>query len=410
MGFIPLAFATLTPMPQANDLILSDATIVLRSDRTVSSGTLVCKDGRISSVSEGSNPQGTSLKGKFIYPGFIDAFVSKGVKGPTASSDTGKPNQNISAPPSLWIGNRKGIFPEFKAADNLDFTPSTTDLKNGFVLGNLTFNSASMKGVSAAVLYTDPKSTKRVVNPKVSSGMSFRQGSGAGYPSNILGQIALMRQVLSDAQSVKDGAKLYDGETKPFWMASLEALQPVVKKEIPVFFEANIDREIERAFRLQEEFGFQWALVGARDAYKFSKQIAASKIPIVLTLDWNSEPNTESSPTDPTPVDFKKQRLETWKQQVSTAKTLADLGIEFSFTASSSGESFWKNAKKSGLSEAQVLNALTINPAKLLGIESQFGTLEAGKSATFVVASGPLLDESTVVEQVWIEGIKVFPK
>jgi hypothetical protein len=410
MGFFPLAIALHQPRVQANELIISDATIILRSDRTVSIGTMVCKDGKIVSVSEGSNGNGTSLKGKYIYPGFLDPFVAKGVKAPPASPDTGKPNQNISAPPSLWIGNRKGIFPEWKAAESLDFTPSSTDYKNGFVLGNLTFNSASMKGISAAVLYSDPKSANRVINPKVSSGMSFRQGSGSGYPSNILGQIALLRQVLSDAQSIKDGSKLYDGETKPYWMNSLDALQPVVKKELPVFFEANIDREIERAFRLQEEYGFRWVIVGARDAYRFGEKILATKTPVVLSLDWLSEPNTESSATDPTPVEFKRQRLETWKKQVAAAKTLADLGVTFSLSAGSSGESFWKNARKTGLTEPQVIDALTINPARLLGVESQFGTIEAGKSATFVVTSGPLLDEATVIEQVWIEGTKVYPK
>ena len=89
---------------------------------------------------------------------------------------------------------------------------------------------------------------------------------------------------------------------------------------------------------------------------------------------------------------------------------LADLGIDLAFTSGSSGSEFWTNVRKSGLTEVQVLRGLTTIPAKLLGVEAELGSIESGKRASIVIASGPLLDAETKIEQVWVSGKQMFPK
>ena len=393
--------------------VFTDATVVLREGKTISNGMVVIQGEKIISVSEsGTVPTDAkviSLKGKTIYPGFIDGYVGKGVKSPPAPSEAGKPNNTIAAPSSLWVGNRKGIAPEWKASENLDFSPDSSDLKNGFTAGYLSYGSGGMKGIGAVVAYSDSKVAGRILNKELGCGMSFKSGSGTGYPSNILGQIALLRQVLADAKSVADGGKLFEGD-RPSWMNSLDSLQPVIKKEQPVFFEANLEREIERAYRLQSEFGFKMVLVGGRDAYKWSALVGQSKTPVILNMDLPSEPSMTISPTDTTPQEFKVQRYELWQAQMTTPKMLADLGIDLAFTSGSSGSEFWTNVRRSGLTEVQVLRGLTTIPAKLLGVEAELGSIESGKRASIVIASGPLLDAETKIEQVWVSGKQMFPK
>jgi imidazolonepropionase-like amidohydrolase len=379
--------------------------------------TVSVEGGRIVAVDAGeSEPVGFKIvkgQGKFLYPGFIDAHIARGVKAPPAAPETGKPNQSIMAPASLWIGNRKGITPEWNAGENLDFTPEKSYYEAGITTGNMIPSAGALRGTGACIQLLPASVNDRVLTKTTHASMTFRIGSGTGYPSNVLGNIALMRQVLWDAKSFAEGAELYpSGEKEPFWMASLKALQPVMKRERTVLFEANIDREIERAFRLKDEFGFDLAIAGGRDAYKHVELLKSSKTPVVMSADMGFEPSlTANNKDDLTPQEVRQERHDKWKAQIEGTKMLVDAGVALAFTAGTSTNDFIKNLRllvKNGLSTKQVLDAVTMTPANLLGVSSSLGSVEKGKLANLVLVSGDLFIEGSKIERVWVDGRPVL--
>ena len=98
-----------------------------------------------------------------------------------------------------------------------------------------------------------------------------------------------------------------------------------------------------------------------------------------------------------------------WELAPTNLAALEKNGINFAITASGlkKAADFLPNLRKAienGLSETTALKALTITPAQLLKVEDQVGSLKKGMLANFIVTSGKLFDEKTVIHQNWIQG------
>ncbi len=404
---------------QSTDFAITGAKVVVGDGQILDGATVVVKNGKIDSVSTSAAPAGLTVidgKGKFLYPGFIDSYSTRLTKSAPEPKTEGKPDLNLSAPPYMWIGNRKGIFSDFGAAENLDFDKDTSSYENGITTALLAPNKGCVRGSCAIVNLLPAADKARVLNNQYGFGLGFRNGGGEGYPSNILGVLALMRQVLADAKSLTEGVELTKEKTKPSWMKSLEDLAPLVTGKRPGIFEANIDREIERSFRFGTEFGFPVMIAGGRDAYKMSAQLLANKSSVLYSVDGFFEPSVDPDKStielaDQTPVEFKKERHDKWAEQVAGAGVLAKSGVKFALTSGSSPGQFLDNVRnliKHGLDKDAALKAMTSNAATILGVSDSLGTIEMGKQANLVLMSGDFADSATKVERVWITGKAVL--
>lgn len=418
-----LAFAGLliTPLAlaQSADFAITGAKVVVGNGSVMDGATVVIKNGKIESVSMNPAPSGMTAidgKGKFLYPGFIDAYSTRLTKSAPETKTDGKPDISTAAPPYMWIGNRKGIFSDFGAADNLDFEKDSNSYENGITTVLLAPNKGCVRGSCAVVNLLPSADKSRVLNNQYGFGLGFRNGGGEGYPSNILGVLALMRQVLADAKSLADGVELSKEKTKPYWMKSLEDLNPLVTGKRPGIFEANIDREIERSLRFGSEFKFPVMIAGGRDAYKMTALLAANKVDVLYSIDNFIEPSVEPDKAtveiaDQTPVEFKRERHDKWVEQIAGAGILAKSGVRFAFSAGSSPSQYLDNVRsliKGGLDKDAALKAMTVSPAGILGLGDQLGTIEMGKQANLVLMSGDFADATSKVERVWITGKAVL--
>ena len=419
-----LIFAALTPSfavarvggpSRADSTAIVGVRIEIGDGKVIATGTVIIRDGKIAQIIEGDHaPAGVTVisgKGKTLYPGFIDGFTSEGVKTPTSVSDESRPSTSTTAPPTMWIGNRKGITPEFTGAKTPDISKDDDRLKSGITTALFAPTGGSLRGTAALVDLSSTKGDGRVINPAFGMSMAFRTGSGTGYPGNILGGIALMRQVLFDAKSLVDGAELYPaGGKKPSWLGSLEALAPVVKGKLPAIIDANMEREIERAIRLSDEFGFPIFIFGGRDAYKLIPSLRQKQIPVIFNVDIGSEPITtpdSGEAADVAPVEFKRERNLMWQERSHGAEALTAAGIPVAFSSEGAGDDFLKNVRiliKRGLSRDVALASLTANAAKLFGVADQIGTVAEGKRANLVLMSGEFENEKSIVEKVWVDG------
>ncbi len=418
-----LAFASLLTtqlaFAQSGDFAITGAKVVVGDGQILDGATVVVKNGRIESVSTAAAPSGVAVvdgTGKFLYPGFIDAYSTRLTKSAPDPKSEGKPDQNTFAPPFMWIGNRKGIFSDFGAADNLDFEKDSSSYENGITTVLLAPNKGIVRGSCSVVNLLPSTDKSRVLNSQFGFGLSYRNGSGDGYPSDILGVLALMRQVLSDAKSLADGVELNKEKAKPYWMKSLEDLNPLVTGKRPGIFEANLDREVERSLRISAEFNFPVMIAGGRDAYKMTTQLAKSNASVLYFVDSMIEPSIEPDKpsvelADQTPLEFKKERHDKWEEQMKGVSGMAKSGIKFAFSSGSSPSTFLDNVRgliKIGFSQDAALKAMTINAAEILGLKDQLGTIEMGKQANLVLMSGDFAAKESKVERVWVTGKAVL--
>ncbi len=164
-----------------------------------------------------------------------------------------------------------------------------------------------------------------------------------------------------------------------------------------LFVHANDQRQIEEAMELTQEWGFDWVLMGARDAWRMADELAAAEVRVVFGA----------------PFGLPSRHDEAFDQAFATPAALAEAGVNFAI----SYPGYWDvrnlpfaagNAVAYGLDREAALAAITLKPAEFLGVADRLGSLEEGKQATLVISAGDLLDPiGQQVEALFIDGRNV---
>jgi len=412
---------------------ITGARLVLAPGQVVENGTLVMRDGLI--VAAGANvavPAGARvwpLPGRTVYAGFIDLNSTLALppalrslplprpmwglgadlpppRGPRA--ETPQPTQRSAAARNRFVRAEQDV------AAQLDWNPEET--KTVRELGFTAVLSAPQAGVfrgQGALIATgetsgDPKAA--VIAPRAAQLMAFEihRSFDAGYPNSLMGAVALARQTLLDARWYRGAiAKPAAGERIEA-NATLAALAPVLDGKQPVLFDAEDEQDAARLARLRDEFGLRAVLLGSGHEYRRVKALAATKLPVVVPLNFPPVPDV----TDPdSALDVPLASLQHWEQAPSNAAVLHRAGVPLAITAAGLRDAkrdFWprlRQAVRRGLPPEQALAALTVNPAAWLGESQRLGTLAPGRIANVVVARGDLFaSNDAAVEITFVDG------
>jgi imidazolonepropionase-like amidohydrolase len=172
---------------------------------------------------------------------------------------------------------------------------------------------------------------------------------------------------------------------------------PVLEGKVPVWVNANELTQIQAAITWAEQENVKLVIVGGRDAWRVTSQLKAKNIPVILTDVLSSPP----------------RRWENYDQIYATPAKLNEAGILFCIA----GDGDPSNARNLnhhaataaafGLSKEGALRAITLDAAKVLGIDALVGSIETGKDATLIVVSGDILELSSSVEKIFIQGKKI---
>ncbi|MGV3618000.1 MAG: amidohydrolase family protein [Fimbriimonas sp.] len=406
-----------------------DARVEVGDGRVLERATVVIQNGLIVAVGpDVVVPPGAEVfagKGLTVYPGFIDAYTTRGVKPPEA-----KPQQD-NAPSSAEVGsafmreaNRKQVRPELEARQYLDLTEEVRKpyLAAGFTTIMAVPGDAGLRGQGTLVNLSGRAPRESVVVPSTGLAVSWGYASSDNvYPVSLLGSISHFRQAMIDAQWQ---ASLRDGGGRAYSDPALESLARAVRERRRFFIEADTTAEIDRAGRLAGEFNLDSVLVGGLQAWRR----AEGKRPWVLALTPGAEPKAPEGPKpgeapaepgddpgndadDATRID---ERRRLYREATANPGLLAKAGHRFALTTKGAKDpaTFMGNLRKAvaeGLTREAALRALTVDGATLLGVGRQMGTVEAGKMATVVVMSGDFLDEKTKVRMLYIDGWRVDP-
>lgn len=398
---------------QANGVAIINAKIEIGNGQTIPAGVVVIKDGKIASVSaEPVVPPGATIidaKGKVLYPGFIDAYSTRGLKLPDAPSSGTAPDSQATAPATMWHGNRKGIRADVIASKCLDIKDQLSDnYGQGITTALLTSGSGTIRGLASVVTYTDAGD---VLVPTAAEEIAIRGGGfggggggNSGYPGSLLGIVSLARQVLIDAQQYVDNPPEKKDD-------AYENLKPLVSKQIPALFSADTEREIVRCGKIADEFGFKEMFSVAHEAYKQVEALKAHNAAVLASVELGDEPSVKpaDNPTsDSPPSEVLAERHETWVERSQNIRKLIEAGIPVAFSSSGGNLSdFLKNVRKIvalGLPKDAALKCLTSGAASILGISDRVGTIEVGKQANLVLMTYDFADPNSEVDTVFIEG------
>jgi imidazolonepropionase-like amidohydrolase len=408
----------------AQSIAITNARIVAVSGDTIEKGTVVVRDGLIESVGANAkvpaDAQTIDATGLTIYPGFIDALTSLGLQAPATPQIGGGRGGGVTtaaataqAAPTSNSNYPAGLRPESVAADDIRAGESQfeTNRNAGFTTVVTVGRTGIFNGQSAIIDLAGDSVSSMVIKAPFAEHISFATIPGQ-FPGSLLGTFAALRQMLLDAQRQQEIEKMYaanpKGMKRPEADKSLDALIPILNRQVPVVINANTEREIIRAIDLAKEFNLKAIIAGGQEAWKVADRLKAADIPVLLSLNFPKRTTASSPEADPETLEVLRFRAETPK----CAARLAQAGIKFAFQsggATSIGD-FFTNAGKAvegGLNKDAAVRAMTLSSAEVLGVSDRLGSIEPGKIANLTVIKGDLFGKDRFAPYIFVDG-KMF--
>ncbi|MFY0253634.1 amidohydrolase family protein [Chitinophaga sp. 30R24] len=391
--------------PREGCFAFTHATIVKDAQTTLSNAILVIRDGKIVDAGPlAAIPKDAVVvdcKGKYIYPSFVDIFSNYGL------AEAKRGNSPWNAAPQFF-SNTKGAYgwnqairSEINAVDlfTADEAKAAPLREAGFGTVLTQQQDGIARGTAALVTLAGTRENKAIIREKAAAGYSFDKGSSTqNYPASLMGAIALLRQTYLDAQwyksqPAKEGVNL----SLQTWNAN---------QLLPQVFEVTDKWDALRADKIGDEFGVQYIIKGGGNEYQRIAEMSATKASFVLPVNFPGPMDVE----DPNDARFVSLAdMKHWEMAPSEPAAFEKANIPFCLTAADLKDvkQFLANVRKAisyGLSEQKALEALTKTPATLLKVYDKVGSLEAGKLANFLITSGPLFNEKTILYQNWVQG------
>ncbi|MCA9299882.1 MAG: amidohydrolase family protein, partial [Phycisphaerales bacterium] len=372
--------------------VLVGATIQVSPTETTE-GDILIEGGRLVAIGEVDHDGARvwDVEGMHVYAGFIDPWV-----------EVEAPIPDRQAPGAHW---NSLVTPDRRATDGagLDDKTRATLRGQGFVAAHIAPSEHMFRGRSAVVSTGAAPDVTEAPSPvyasDVTQALSFaRRGeSVAGstnYPRSYIGSVALMRQTFIDAAWQRQ------------WGLEPSSLDAIVT-DIPLCFETDSVLQTLWAGRLAREFPDYTAIrVGAGDEYQYLDAIVADGQPIIVPLRFPAKPDVSSVARAD---DIDLAQMMAWEQAPTNPRRLANAGLTVALTSSKITkrehfQSRLRTAIEHGLTTEQALAMITTTPASMLGVETDLGTVEAGKVASLVVTDGPIFDQGTKIRSVWVDG------
>ncbi|MEP5255226.1 MAG: amidohydrolase family protein [Winogradskyella arenosi] len=397
---ITLGFAQQTPAPkQTKDFAIVGATAHIGNGNIIENSVIVVSNGKITTIGpEASTPltkQAMDIieaKGKHVYPGFIVANGTLGlvevdaVKASDDLSELGTYNPHIR---SIIAYNT-----ESKVIESMR--------PNGVLLGQVVPRGGRISGTSSVVQYDAWNWEDAVI--KMDDGIhvnwpsSFRRGRWwLGEDPGLKPNKEYNKQVKELSDYFNESKSYNNGDSKELHLP-FEALAGLFDGSKHLYINADDEKGITDAVNFAKAQGVKkLTIVGGYEAGKVANFLKQNDVSVFLRR-IHSRPELEDDDYD---------------QSYKLAKQLVDAGVLVALEPSGQMERmnsrnlpFYAGTTVAhGLTKAQALQLITLNPAKILGIDKAYGSLEVGKSATLFISEGDALDMRTnILTHAFIDG------
>lgn len=393
------------PNPVHTTYAFTNATLHLDHETTINNGVLVIQDGKVVASGEKVTvPQNTvvyDLKGKHIYPSFIDLYSNFGLAEANISKDPKKPGPPTEIKKGAY-GWNPAIRADVEAHKEFTYNREKADefKKSGIGVVLTSSKDGIVRGSGALVNLSNQKENELIIKDRAAGFYSFNKGSSPEqYPGSLTGAIALLRQTYYDAKWYKENSK------KTEYNISLEALNNLAL--LPSIFEANDKYNDLRAAKVGREFGIKYIVKAGGNEYQRISEIQETYLKYILPLNYPDAPDVED-PFDAEEISLAE--LKHWELAPTNAAQFEKNLIPFCFTSYDLKEKnqFLPNIRKAiryGLSEKAALKALTTNPAAFIEQSANIGALKSGMYANFFISNKNIFEDDAIIFQHWSNGI-----
>ncbi|MGQ0649624.1 MAG: amidohydrolase family protein [Gemmatimonadaceae bacterium] len=413
LALIALVAAASLPA-QERAIAIRGGTVMPIDGPVIPNGTVVMRAGKI--VAVGANvaiPAGApviEVRGKYVLPGLIDAMTSLGL----GQSDLNEASDPVT--PQLRISEAFNPFGTLGSGRHGPLR-MTEILSGGVTAMYIAPADAALIGGQGAVVKTagdnlpamivrDPASIDITLGEPPKRAAAARQRD----PATRMAEMAMIRQALVRAQEYERNRTQTPTLARDLGM---EALGMLLRREIPARIQANTAGDIRNAAQLAQEYNIDVVIDGGANARAQIALLAERKIPVVVGQVSHPYVSNDEIPDkgDYPPVD---ESVPARLTAAGVKTAIATFSRAFGSLAPA-GSSKWilldaGIAAGYGMSEDQVLRAVTLIPAEILGVANRMGSLTAGKDADVIVLGGPPLSMKTWVERVYVNGELVHEK
>ncbi len=371
-------------------MLIRNATIYTAEQREPVLGDLLIKGGKIAALGKDLAPEGEQVldaTGLCVYPGFVEAHCHIGLDGYGIGYEGADYNEYGDS-----------ITPQLRAIDGIE--PADPTLAQAARAGVTTVctgpGSANVLGGAFAVIKTvgdrvDEMLLKDGAAMKCAFGENPKRCYREKGISTRMSTAAKLREMLMRARDYAQ--KKRAGKDVAFDM-KLEALLPVVEGEMPLKAHAHQLNDLFTAIRIAKEFHVGLTLEHCTEGHRAAEKLAAEGYPMAVGPSFGHA-----------------TKFELRNKTFSTPGILAAAGASVSIITDSPviPQQYLPLcaglAVKSGMDPYDALRAITINPAKHIGVADRVGSIRVGKDADLVIARGDVMDISGQVIQVFIDGV-----
>ena len=360
---------------------------------------ILLADGKIAAVGSGLTvPADAAVfdaDGLDVFPGFVDAHTHIGLDG----YGIGYEGCDYNEMNDIWT-------PQLRAIDGINpRDPSLADARRGGVTCVCTGPGSAnvLGGTFLAMKTVGDRVDKMVVRDPVAMKCAFGENPKRCYrdkcDSTRMSTAAFLRGALMQARDYGARKQAANGDiTKmPAYNQKLEALLPVLAREIPLKAHAHQANDIFTALRIAREFNLRLTLEHVTEGHLIVDELAGEKdVPMAVgpSLTFAS-------------------KFELQNKSWATPGVLAKAGCHVSIITDSSviPQQYLPlcagMAVKAGMDPFDALKAITLNPAEHIGVADRVGSLEVGKDADLVITAGSPFEVLTEVKAVFIDGARI---
>ena len=367
-------------------------------------GTVLIQNGRISAVGESvAVPDGAQVvdaAGAWVLPGFIDAHAHVGVSE-EAEGWAGQDTNEMTEPVTAQVRAIDAINPAdlgFRDAIGGGVLAVNVNPGSGNPIGGQTVALKCWGRTVDQMALRQPSGMKSALgeNPKRVYGEQKKT------PSTRLGTAAVIRGALVAAanylERIDAEQRKPEADRKPVERdLKLEALGLVLRRQIPWRQHCHRADDIATAIRIADEFGYDLVIDHGTEAHLLADLIAARGTPVIIG-----------------PLFTSRSKVELRNRSLANPGRLARAGVTIAITTDHPVVpiNFLVHqaslAVKDGLDRENALRALTINPARIAGIDDRLGSIEPGKDADLVIWSGDPLDVLSRAVRVFVDGAEIY--
>jgi imidazolonepropionase-like amidohydrolase len=386
---------TMHPSPaQTKKIVISGGTLHIGNGQVIENGTLSIEKGKIKieTAAVTGDVERIDATGKHVYPGIIAPNTNMGLVEVASTKSTADFDELGDMNPSV-----RSIV-----AYNTDSKVINTVRSNGVLLAQIVPQGGLISG-SSTVVQLDAWNWE-------DAAYALDNGIHMTFPA-LINRPMQMRRRGGDSDPVKLGlerieqGRVFFREAKAYLQEKthaatnlkFEATRGLFDRSKTLYVHCDLVKEMLVAIDFAKEFKFKLVIAGGADSYMIADILAANNVAVIL-----HEPHALPA-TDDDAVD----------QPYKTGAQLQKAGVLFSI-CQDSGDGYTQirnlpflagTMSAYGLTKEEALAAITLNPAKIMGIADRTGSLENGKDANIVISTGDILDmKSSVVTHAFIQG------